>query len=390
MAEHDLRKVFESFETDSHYLRHRFVKVGHINETYLVEAASGKLPRWFIFQRINHFVFRDPERLMANFEKITRHIRGKLEEDGGRDPDRETLNLVHAKSGRCFHVTEEGYYWRAYRFVGDCYILNVAEGPEQACEAGRAFGRFQKLLADLPAASLHETIPYFHHTPRRFARFQEVLAEDAHGRTGEARDAIAFALERETMTSVITNALESGRLPLRITHNDTKINNVLFDNTTGKGLCVIDLDTTMPGSALYDFGDMVRTTTSFAAEDERDLAKVRLEIGMFRALARGYLGEAIDFLTPEEIDLLVFSGRLITFTIGLRFLTDFLEGDVYFRVHRDGQNLDRARAQFALVRSMEEQAKEMERVVRRLVRTLRQPPRGVGRNGKTRRKSGRP
>jgi Ser/Thr protein kinase RdoA (MazF antagonist) len=390
MSEHDLRKVFESFETDADYLRHRFVKVGHINETYLVEAASGQLPRWFIFQRINHFVFRDPERLMLNFEKITRHIRRKLEQAEGRDPERETLNLVHARSGRSFHVTEDGHYWRAYRFVGDCYILNVAEGPEQAREAGRAFGRFQKFLADLPAASLHETIPFFHHTPRRFARFREVLAEDALGRAERAQDAIAFALEREAMTSVIAAALESGRLPLRITHNDTKINNVLFDNATGKGLCVIDLDTTMPGSALYDFGDMVRTTTSFAAEDERDLRKVGLDIGMFRALAGGYLEEAIDFLTPEEIDLLVFSGRLITFTIGLRFLTDFLEGDVYFRVHRDGQNLDRARAQFALVRSMEEQAKDMEKVVWRLVRTLRQASRKAGRRGKAGQTSGRP
>jgi Ser/Thr protein kinase RdoA (MazF antagonist) len=376
VAEHNLREIFESFETDSRYLRHRFVKVGHINETYLLEAARGKVPQWFIFQRINHFVFRDPERLMANFEKITRHIRRKLEDTQGSDPDRETLNLVPAKSGRCFHVTEEGNYWRAYRFVGDCYILNVAEKPEQAREAGRAFGRFQKLLADLPAASFHETIPHFHHTPRRFARFREVLSQDVHRRAGEARDAIGFALDRESMTSVVTDALADGRLPLRITHNDTKINNVLFDNTTGKGLCVIDLDTTMPGSALYDFGDMVRTTTSFAAEDERDLAKVKLEIGMFRALARGYLEEAIDFLTPEEIDLLVFSGRLITFTIGLRFLTDFLEGDVYFRTHRAGQNLDRARAQFALVRSMEEQEKDMDKAVRSLVRTLRRPPSG--------------
>ena len=373
MSEHNLREIFENFETESQYRRHRFVKVGHINETFLVEAARGDLPQWFIFQRINHFVFHDPERLMANFEKITRHLRGKLERTPGSDPERETLNLVRSKSGRCCHVTADGHYWRAYRFVGDCYFVNVAERPEQAQEAGRAFGRFQKYLADLPAASLYETIPYFHHTPRRFARFKEVLKENPKKRAAEARDAIAFALEREIMTAVVTDALETGRLPLRITHNDTKINNVLFDNVTGRGLCVIDLDTTMPGSTLYDFGDMVRTTTSFAAEDERDLAKVKLEMGMFRALARGYLEEAIDFLTPEEIGLLVFSGRLITFTIGLRFLTDFLEGDVYFRIHRAGQNLDRARAQFALIKSMEEQEKEMDKAVRDLVRKLKRP-----------------
>ncbi len=229
----------------------------------------------------------NPELLMANFEKITHHLRDKLQKTPGSDPERETLNLVRSEAGRCCYVTPDGNYWRAYRFVGDCYIVNVAERPAQAREAGRAFGRFQKYLADLPAVSLHETIPYFHHTPRRLAKFKEVLKRDARKRAGRARDAIAFVLERESITSVVTDALESGRLPLRITHNDTKINNVLFDNTTGQGLCVIDLDTTMPGSALYDFGDMVRTTTSFAAEDERDLAKVKLEMGMFKALARG-------------------------------------------------------------------------------------------------------
>jgi hypothetical protein len=388
MTEHEMKSVFESFDTDSRYVRHSFVKVGHINETYLVEASQGESPCWFIFQKINHFVFRNPERLMANFEKITRHIRSKIEGVAGRDPERETLNLVCDRSGRCFHLTPEGNYWRAYRFVGDCFILNVAEKPEQAREAGRSFGRFQKLLADLPASSLHETIPYFHHTPRRFSRFKEILAADALGRACEASDAIRFALERESMTSIVTHGLSEGRLPLRITHNDTKINNVLFDNTTGRGLCVIDLDTTMPGSALYDFGDMVRTTTSFAAEDERDLGKVKLEMEMFRALAQGYLEEAIDFLTPEEIGLLVFSGRLITFTIGLRFLTDFLEGDVYFRIHRPGQNLDRARAQFALVRSMEEQEKEMERVVRTLVRSMGRAGAGPGPRGRAGQKRG--
>jgi Ser/Thr protein kinase RdoA (MazF antagonist) len=303
---------------------------------------------------------------MDNFERITRHLRARLERMPGRNPDRETLNLLYARSGKCCYVSPEGEYWRAYRFVGDAHIINVATRPEEAFEAGLAFGRFQKLLSDLSPSSLNETIPFFHHTPRRFARFEEVLAVDARSRAREARDAVAFALEHEPIVAVITDALASGRIPLRITHNDTKINNVLFDNRTGKAVCVIDLDTTMPGSSLYDFGDMVRTTTSFAAEDERDLSKIHLEPEMFRALAEGYLLEAGDFLTPAELELLVFSGRLITFTIGLRFLTDFLEGDVYFRVHRPGQNLDRARAQFALVRSMEEQEKALEECLQSL------------------------
>ncbi|HUU37004.1 MAG TPA: aminoglycoside phosphotransferase family protein [Candidatus Desulfaltia sp.] len=366
MTEHALKQVFSQFAIPGDFVRAQFLKVGHINDTYRVDALNGTTREQFIFQRINHFVFRDPERLMANFEKITRHIRAKLENIRGRNPDRETLNLLYSRSGRCFYVSPEGDYWRAYRFVGNVYIINVATRPEEAFEAGRAFGCFQKLLSDLEASSLHETIPFFHHTPRRFARFKEVLAKDVCGRASEAREAIAFALEREPMTAVITDALADDRLPLRITHNDTKINNVLFDDGTAKAVCVIDLDTTMPGSSLYDFGDMARTTTSFASEDERDLAKVRLDMEMFRALADGYLAEAGDFLTPEEIGLLVFSGRLITYTIGLRFLTDFLEGDVYFRVHRPGQNLDRARAQFSLVRSMEAQEQAMEQCVRDL------------------------
>ena len=353
MTEHDLKRVFSQFAVEGDFAGAQFLKVGHINDTYLVDSNHNGSREQFIFQRINHFVFRDPERLMANFEKITRHIRAKLEKTPGCNPDRETLNLLYARSGGCFHVSPDGEYWRAYRFVGDAHIVNVAAKPEEAFEAGRIFGCFQKLLSDLDASSLHETIPFFHHTPRRFARFREVLENDPRGRARDAQDAVAFAFGHEPMTAVVTDALAGGRLPLRITHNDTKINNVLFDNQTGKAICVIDLDTTMPGSSLYDFGDMVRTTTCFAAEDERDLAKVKLELEMFRALADGYLEEARDFLTAQELDLLVFSGRLITFTIGLRFLTDFLEGDVYFRIHRSDQNLERARAQFALVRSME-------------------------------------
>lgn len=371
MKDYDLRRVFAHFAIDSNFVSQQHLKVGHINDTFLIEAESDSAKRQFIFQRINHYVFRDPKKLMANFDKITRHLRAKLERIPGRNPDRETLNLVYTKSGRSFHLSSAGEYWRAYRFVGDVHIVNVAERPEQAFEAGRAFGCFQKLLADLPASSLYETIPYFHHTPRRFAKLKDILEKDALGRADTAKDAIAFALERESMVSVVTRALGQGILPLRITHNDTKINNVLFDNSTGKAVCVIDLDTTMPGSVLYDFGDQVRTTTSFAAEDERDLSKVKMEMEMFRALAEGYLQEASDFLTKKELDLIVFSGRLVTFTIGIRFLSDYLEGDVYFRTHRPGQNLDRARVQFAMVKSMEEQEGEMEKCIRSLRKKAR-------------------
>lgn len=366
LKDHDLGKIFSQFEIDAEFISEQHLKVGHINDTFLVEAQGRRGRNQFIFQRINRFVFREPEKLMGNFERIIRHIRAKLEKMPGRDPERETLNLVGARSGRCFHLTPEGDYWRAYRFVGNCHIVDVAARPEQAFEAGRAFGCFEKLLADLPASSLHETIPFFHHTPRRLARFKEALSRDLHGRAAEAEEVISFALEREEMASVVTDALDRGIIPLRIGHNDTKINNILFDNQTERAVCVIDLDTTMPGSALYDFGDMVRTTTSPAAEDEEDVSKVKLEMDMFCALAEGYLGETSDFLTDREADLLVFSGRLITYTIGLRFLTDYLEGDVYFRTNRRGQNLDRARTQFGLIKSMEEKEREMEACIRSL------------------------
>jgi len=366
LKDHDLGKIFSQFEIDAEFISEQHLKVGHINDTFLVEAQGRRGRNQFIFQRINRFVFREPEKLMANFERITRHIRAKLEKMPGRDPERETLNLVGARSGRCFHLTPEGDYWRAYRFVGNCHIVDVAARPGQAFEAGRAFGCFEKLLADLPASSLHETIPFFHHTPRRLAKFKEALSRDLHGRAAEAEEVISFALEREEMASVVTDALDRGIIPLRIGHNDTKINNILFDNQTERAVCVIDLDTTMPGSALYDFGDMVRTTTSPAAEDEEDVSKVKLEMDMFCALAEGYLGETSDFLTDREADLLVFSGRLITYTIGLRFLTDYLEGDVYFRTNRRGQNLDRARTQFGLIKSMEEKEREMEACIRSL------------------------
>ncbi|MDH7512183.1 MAG: aminoglycoside phosphotransferase family protein [Clostridiales bacterium] len=365
----DPGKIFSQFEIDAEFISHEHLKVGHINDTFLVEAQSYRGRDRFIFQRINRFVFRQPEKLMANFEKITRHIRSKLEKMPGRNPERETLNLVGTKSGRSFHLTDEGDYWRAYRFVGDCHIVNVAARPEQAFEAGRAFGCFQRLLADLPAISLHETIPFFHHTPRRLARLKEALAKDPCGRADEAKEAVSFALEREEIAPVVTGALDRGIIPLRIAHNDTKINNILFDNQTEKAVCIIDLDTTMPGSALYDFGDMVRTTTSLTAEDEEDVSKVELEMDMFRALAEGYLEETRDFLTDREADLLVFSGQLLTYTIGLRFLTDYLEGDVYFRTNRSGQNLDRARTQFALIKSMEKKEREMEACIRSLRRS---------------------
>jgi Ser/Thr protein kinase RdoA (MazF antagonist) len=256
-------------------------------------------------------------------------------------------------------VDAGGETWRAYRFIENARTYDAVTSAEQAFQAARAFGRFQQQLASLPPPRLHETIPDFHHTPKRFAALEQAIAADAKGRAALARAEIEFARSRQSIAGVLLGA----GLPERITHNDTKFNNVLLDDTTGEAVCIIDLDTVMPGLALYDFGDMVRTTTSPAAEDEQDLSKVTLKFPLFEALVRGYLESAGGFLTPAEKQHLAFSGKLITFETGIRFLADYLAGDTYFKVHREGHNLDRCRTQFKLVESIERQEEQMNRTV---------------------------
>jgi len=331
---------------------------GHINDTYRVACAAARgAESLFILQRINHRIFKQPVALMENIRRATTHLGGKLA--GRSDRSRRVLQLVPARTGASCHQDAQGGYWRAYLYIAQARTFDAVESPAQARAAARAFGRFQALLADLPDPALHETIPDFHNTPKRYAAFEAAVSADVAGRAALARPEIEFARRR----AAITRGLLDAGLPQRVTHNDTKLNNVLIDEMTGEGICVIDLDTLMPGLALYDFGDMVRTATSPAVEDERDLSKVTMQFPMFEALVRGYLEEAGGFLTPAERGLLAFSGKLITFEIGLRFLTDFLSGDVYFRVHREHHNLDRCRTQFRLVESIEEQEARMTRFV---------------------------
>ena len=336
---------------------------GHINDTFLtlVESAGG--PRRFILQRINHQVFKQPDLLMENVERVCAHAHAKLGAAGAPDAHRRALRLIPTHQGKAWHVDPSGNRWRCYDFIEGATGHDVVRSPAQAEAAAKAFGAFQALLADLPGERLHETIPDFHHTPSRFARFQAALAKDSHGRAAAAGPEIAFALARASEVSVVTDALRDGSLPERVTHNDTKLNNVLLDDMTQEGVCVIDLDTVMPGSALYDFGDLVRTSTSPAAEDETDLSKVTMQLPMFAALVRGYLASAGSFLTPREKELLPFAGKLISFEIGLRFLTDWLEGDTYFKIKRPTHNLDRCRTQFKLVASIEEQLPAMREIV---------------------------
>lgn len=337
---------------------------GHINDTFAVRYdQAGTIVR-YIYQRINNRVFKNVPALMDNILRVTRHQNRNIQLNGMSDKSRRCLTVMIEESGLPFHIDNEGAYWRVYYFIEKARTYDRIESCEQARAAAAAFARFQKELVDLPGDRLHETIPDFHNTPKRFAALCEAIEKDKMGRAKKAEAEIAFFRERESFFGVVVGAMESGLVPERVTHNDTKLNNVMIDDQSGEGVCVIDLDTVMPGSALYDFGDMVRTGTNTGNEDELDLSKVSMDIEMFRALAESYLSEAVSFLTPTEIELMPASGRLITLEIGMRFLTDYLEGDQYFKVHREDHNLQRSRTQIALARSIENQFDEMDKIVK--------------------------
>ncbi len=354
---HDIGAVARGFEIPGEFLHAERYGSGHINDTYRAFFNEGGTHSRAILQRINHHVFKDPVALMENIQRVTSHLAVQV----AADPDRgrRVLSLIPARDGRSWHLDPEGNYWRAYRFIPGARTYDAAESAGQAFQAARAFGQFQQQLAGLPVPRLHDTIPDFHHTPKRFAALEQAIASDVAGRAILAKPEIEFALAHQSIAGVLLDA----KLPERGTHNDTKFNNVMLDDSTGEGICVIDLDTVMPGLALYDFGDMVRTTTSPTQEDERDLSKVTMQFPMFEALVRGYLSTAGEFLTKAEKQYLAFSGKLITFEIGTRFLTDYLWGDTYFKVHRQGHNLDRCRMQFKLLESIEQQEEKMNYLV---------------------------
>ncbi|MBN2450826.1 MAG: aminoglycoside phosphotransferase family protein [Lentisphaeria bacterium] len=362
---HRLADVVPRFCVEGAFVDARPYGSGHINDTYLVRTdRAGRLVPW-ITQRINHGIFQDVPGLMENICRVTEHLRAGLAAVPAADPDRETLTVIPTRDGMPYHRDDNGDFWRTYIFIAGATTHDQVAGPAMAYEAAKAFGSFQSRLRDLPDPPLRETIPRFHHTPSRFARLEHAIRADARNRAASCADDIAFALSRGAMAETLVAAIDAGDLPLRVTHNDTKINNVMIDDRDGHGVCVIDLDTVMPGTVLYDFGDQVRTATATAAEDEGDLGRVSFRLDLFEALVHGYLDAAREFLVDAEIGFLAFSGRLITFEIGVRFLTDYLDGDAYFKTHRPGHNLDRARTQFEMVRQMEENAERMEQVVAR-------------------------
>ena len=332
---------------------------GHINKTFLVVSETGKK---YIVQRVNTSVFKNTAGLMSNISEVTKHIREKAI-SAGQDPDRATMAILPTDDGRSFVENESGV-WRAMRFIKS-ESHDRAERPELAGALGRAVGRFQKWVADLDPSKLVETIPDFHDTGKRYEAFEKAVSEDIAGRAKDVKPEIAFVRARKDETTKLTSLIKTGELPLRITHNDTKLNNVLFDTETGEPLCMIDLDTVMPGLVHYDFGDAVRFCAATADEDERDLTKMHFSMENYRAFAEGFLEECGGDLTEKEISLLPFSCRLLTLECGMRFLTDYLNGDTYFSVSREGQNLDRCRTQFRLVKEMEERFDEMQTAVNR-------------------------
>ncbi|MFT6793571.1 MAG: thiamine kinase-like enzyme [Rubritalea sp.] len=372
---HPIEKTQEMIKAISHefaiageFLEGLEIDSGHINSTYLVvyEEPNGKQAK-YILQRINEYVFKDPLMVMKNVEVVTRHINWKVLRVK-KDLGGQTLNIYPARGGRSFAYGKNGGVWRCYNYIENCHTYDVVENSRQAYQAAKAFGSFQDLVSDLPVEEVAETIPDFHNTPKRYARLMEVIAADPKGRLKNVAVEVSFIKQREELCKHLVELAEQGKLPVRVTHNDTKLNNVMMDSETDEAVCVIDLDTVMPGLSLYDFGDLVRTATSPAEEDEKDLSKVEMRMSMFEALAEGYI-DGCDCLTPLEIENLVIGGKLMTLEVGIRFLTDYLEGDQYFKTEYDDHNLVRSRTQLKLVECIEQKEEEMNKFVSRVAKS---------------------
>ncbi len=332
---------------------------GHINDTYLCEAA----PR-VILQRINTKVFKNPYEVMENIANVTEHLRKKIIKAGG-NPDRETLNVIKTRDGKNYYQFDDENFFRMYKFVEDSVSFETVENPIQLYHAGTAFGKFQNMLDDYPADSLFETIVDFHNTPERVKQLEAAISKNVAGRLVAVQSEINDALDYAKYASKITDEIAKGTVPLRVTHNDTKLNNVLFDKDTFEGVCVIDLDTVMPGSVLYDFGDALRFGASSGTEDEQDLSKIWFDLEKFEQFAKGFLGQTAKCLTEKEIELLPMSALLMTYECGIRFLADYLNGDTYFKVHMENHNLYRARTQFKLVKDIESKFDEMHAIIKK-------------------------
>lgn len=361
-----LEEIIKNFNIDGEYIGYYLSNDGHINNTFVLEFDYGLGNiKSYLLQLINTNVFKNPDELMENIVGVTEYLR-KIVVDNGGDPERECLNVYFTSDGKPYYRDADGNCWRCYNFITGAHSCQSIDDPETFANAARAFGKFQCLLADYPSETLHETIPNFHNTLSRFADFEKAVSDNIAGRADSVRDEIDFVLARRDDAGVLVKLLEKGKLPLRVTHNDTKLNNVMFDNETDEGICVIDLDTVMPGLSLYDFGDSIRFGANTAAEDEKDLSKVSLSLPLYREYTAGYLSTAGQSLTPTEVEYLPFSAKLMTFECGMRFLTDYLNGDTYFRIAYDDHNLDRCRTQFRLVEDMERKMENMKAITQEI------------------------
>lgn len=356
MSSNNLKSILENFEIETNIEPYGN---GHINDTYLCESNPG-----YILQRININVFKHPDEVMKNIVSVTRHLRSKIEKNGG-DPERETLNVVRTKTGKDFYMADSDNYYRMYKYIDNTIGYDIVENPRQLREAGKAFGRFQRMLDDFKVEDLYETIPHFHYTPDRVEQLNAAIKKNYNNRAKDIQPEIDTAIKYSKYAPVIVEEMEKGTVPNRVTHNDTKLNNVLFDKDTDKAICVIDLDTVMGGSLLYDYGDALRFGASSAQEDETDLDKVYFDLEKFEEFTRGFLGEVGSCLTQKEIELLPVSVLILTYECGIRFLADYLNGDVYFKIHREHHNLDRARTQLKLVEDIESKFDKMEEIVKK-------------------------
>ena len=365
--DNNIRNIISNFMVYGRFLKAYSYGSGHINDTYAVEMdQAGTLVR-YVLQRINTKIFTKPIELMDNIARVTTHCLSKVDVDD-EDRSRKGLTVIHSKEGKSYFEDAAGNSWRMYLFIEKAQTYDVPESNDQIFQAAKAFGLFQKQLVDLPGGPLLETIPDFHNGPKRFEGFQQAVKEDKFNRAAIAKDEIKKIEDLAWIFDVLPKEVAQGNIPMRTTHNDTKINNVMIDDKTGHGICVIDLDTVMPGLALYDFGDMVRTTVSPSAEDEVDLSKVGMKSDRFEAVLRGYLAQAKDFLNDFEKQNLILSGKMITLMIGTRFITDFLNGDTYFKIHRENHNLERCRTQIKIVESIIENDYQLNMLLEKILK----------------------
>lgn len=356
----EVQEAIKAFSCSGVFISSASLKVGHINETYvsLWEDPATKVISRYVHQVINTYVFKQPEALMANLEKALLHIASKNRGGAGR-----VVRIVQARAGGSFWKSPSGKYWRTYDFVEGTKIYESCPSAAVACEAARVLARFIRDLADLSPGEFSYALPDYHNTPTKFVTLEQAVATDSLRRVSEVSAELDFIWERQGLGSAIMEPLNSGDIPLRLTHNDPKLNNVLFDEKSGDGVCIVDLDTIQPGSSLFDFGDFVRSVGVTGREDTIDLASLSFEMSYFEGAVQGFVGELRGLLNKSEIELLAFAPRVIALELGIRFFTDYLQGDKYFRIHRPAHNLERARCQFQIVRLLEEKESEMRRVV---------------------------